>query len=512
MRNFTTSLFLILFVLAGILVAQTSPMVVAEQVLAKSPLYYNHTPNIARSSTGDLVAVWNSGDKQVVFFKYDPAFSIWSPPVPISNAGDRALKAGIIPDKQGNLYCVWQERETSGQDYAIYFSKYDGVNWSDPVNLTGNGVENEEASIMTDSNDKIFVAWNDDGEKDTTNYVYCITSSDGGQNWSERDTLSSKDGNIGGTSTTSGRPFLAAAPEGKMVCAWHEEPDGHPDRESFINQFDGQNWSGEKVNMDVADSANSMYPTVAVNSQNEIFMVYVSYKNPHALVFKKKAWDDASWPETPDTLVKNDNGLTKPYIGIDSDDNIYVVYRRDNAVDTTYGMEEIAYITSADGGATWSQPVRLSRENYDAGYVTLAPKIGQTGVDVLWRESYRPFVDDADTTTIMYGHIDLLGTAIRPSNNNVPKFFSLQQNFPNPFNPQTSISFYIARSGIYELAVYNVLGEKIRLLKAGNFRAGHYSVGWNATDVHGNKVSSGIYFYQLRGEKVRLTKKMILMQ
>jgi hypothetical protein len=236
-------------------------------------------------------------------------------------------------------------------------------------------------------------------------------------------------------------------------------------------------------------------------------MVYVSYKNPHALVFKKKAWDDASWPETPDTLVKNDNGLTKPYIGIDSDDNIYVVYRRDNAVDTTYGMEEIAYITSADGGATWSQPVRLSRENYDAGYVTLAPKIGQTGVDVLWRESYRPFVDDADTTTIMYGHIDLLGTAIRPSNNNVPKFFSLQQNFPNPFNPTTTIRYQLPHSGQVSLNVYNALGQKVAELINGSQQAGYYSV-----RIDARHFASGVYFYKLVSGKFVQMRKMLLLK
>ena len=511
MRVFTVTLLLAILSLMGGAIAQTSPMVVADNVLTKSPLYYNHTPNIARSSNGDLVAVWNSGDKQVVYSKYDPSFQVWSPPVPISNAGERALKAGIAADDQGNLYCVWQQRETSGEDYAIFFAKYNGTEWSTPVNLTGNGIENEEASVMVDTEGNIFVAWNTDGEKDTTNYVFCIKSSDGGLTWSDPDTLSSKDGVIGGTSTTSGRPFLASAPDGKMVCAWHEEPDGHPDRESFINQYDGTKWLGEMVNMDVADSANSMYPAVAVNSADEIFMVYVSFKHPYSLLMKKKAWDDTSWPAVPDTIDKGD-GITKPYIGIDANDNIYLVYRRDNAADTTYGMEEIVYVTSTDGGATWTEPVRLSRENYDAGYVTLDPKIRKGGVDVLWRESYKPFLDDADTTTILYGHIDLVGTAIKQNGAKIVKDFILNQNYPNPFNPSTEISFYIARQGTYELAVYNILGKKIRTLSSGKMAAGRYSVKWDATNNQGVKVGSGIYFYKLSGKDVQLTQKMILMR
>lgn len=512
MRKVTAFILLTTLLFLGQAFAQTSPMVVADNVLTNSPLYYNHTPNIARSSNGDLVAVWKSGEKQIVFSKYDPAFMVWSPPVPLSNAGDRAEKAGIAADDSGNLYCVWQQRETSGQDYAIFFTKYDGVNWSDPVNLTGNGVENEEASIMVDSNGNIFVAWNDDGEKDTTNFVYAIKSTNGGQNWSARDTLSSMDGNIGGKSTTSGRPYLAAAPEGKMICAWHEEPDGHPDRESFINQYDGSDWLGEMVNMDVADSSNSMYPAVAVNSMNEVFLVYISFKAPAKLVMKKKAWDDTAWPAVPDTIVKDDVGLTKPVIGIDSNDNIYVVYRRDVASDTTFGMEEIAYVTSADNGATWSEAVVLSRPDYDAGYATLAPRIGDSGVDVLWRESYKPFADDADTTAILYGHIDLVGTAIGTEGNRLVHGFVLNQNYPNPFNPTTQISYRIAKTGNYELAVFNILGKKIRTLQSAKLKPGNYSLEWDARNDLGAKVASGIYFYQLSGKNVQLTQKMILMQ
>jgi len=507
MRKVTLFVLLAVILSAGSIFAQSSPMVVADNVLTNSPLYYNHTPNIARSSTGALAAVWKSGEKQIVFSKYDPVFNIWSPPSPLSNAGDRAEKAGIAADDNGNLFCVWQERETSGQDYAVYFTKYNGVNWLDPVNLSGNGVENEEASVMVDSDGNIFVAWNDDGEKDTTNYVFCIKSSDGGQTWSAKDTLSSKDGNIGGASTTSGRPFLAAGPHGKMVCAWHEEPDGHPDRESFINQYDGSKWQGEMVNMDVADSANSMYPAVAVNSADEIFMVYVSYKSPFSLVMKKKAWADASWPAAPDTIAKGDNGITKPYIGIDDNDHIYVVFRRDNAADTKYGMEEIVYVTSADDGATWSQPVRLSRENYDAGYVTLAPKIRSTGVDVLWRESYRQFLDDADTTAIVYGHIDLVGTAIDDEGPGVISNFTLQQNYPNPFNPTTTIDYQLTSGSRVRLLVYNTLGQKVAELVNKKQASGKYRVRFD-----GSGLASGVYYYRLIAGTNVQTRKMLLIK
>ncbi|MEN8192671.1 MAG: hypothetical protein ABFS12_07620, partial [Bacteroidota bacterium] len=102
-------IFLFLFLLSQGLIAQT---LVSENVLTNAPLYYNHTPNIARTSDGVLGVVWNSPEGQVVYSEYDETFGIWSPAVAISSAGDQATKAGIVGDDDGNLYVAWQQRET----------------------------------------------------------------------------------------------------------------------------------------------------------------------------------------------------------------------------------------------------------------------------------------------------------------------------------------------------------------------------------------------------------------
>lgn len=511
MQRIVTLLILGVILTSGLVFGQSNPIVIAEDLATKSPLYYNHTPNIARSSTDNLVVVWNSAEKQVVYSMYDAIFETWTAVVPISNAGERALKAGLAADDNGTIYAVWQQRETSGQDYAIYFSKFDGSNWTTPVNLTGNDIENEEASIAVDDLGNIFVAWNTDGEKDTTNFVYCIQSADGGDTWSEPAILSSEDGVIGGTSSTSGRPVLARGKAGKMIATWHEEPDGHPDRECFVNQYDGENWLGETVNVELADTANTMYPTVALDSNDMVYLVYASFRTPTKLLMKKKAWDAQEWPAVADSILY-DVGLTKPVIALDSDDNIYIAFRRDNAADTTYGLEEIAYITSTDGGATWTDQVMLSRPDYDAGYVSLAPRIRDAGVDVIWRESSRPLVDDGDSTTVIYGHIPLVITSVGHTPASRIKDFTLKQNYPNPFNPTTEISFTVAKAGNYELAVYNTLGEQVRVLKNDKLNPGQYKITWNARNSQGQPVASGVYFYQLRGEQSTRTMKMLLLQ
>ncbi|MGH8004458.1 MAG: T9SS type A sorting domain-containing protein [Limisphaerales bacterium] len=95
---------------------------------------------------------------------------------------------------------------------------------------------------------------------------------------------------------------------------------------------------------------------------------------------------------------------------------------------------------------------------------------------------------------------------------NLPLRFSLEQNFPNPFNPSTEIRFRLDQPAAVELAVYNVLGQKIKTLVSGNFPAGEHSAAWNGRDERGRVLSSGVYFYRLRSENRVLTRRMVLIK
>lgn len=95
----------------------------------------------------------------------------------------------------------------------------------------------------------------------------------------------------------------------------------------------------------------------------------------------------------------------------------------------------------------------------------------------------------------------------------MPEKFALSQNFPNPFNPTTSIRFSVPRSEIVTLTIYNMLGQAIVKEVYSNLNAGHYSFVWNGRDMSGNPVASGVYFYELNaGNQFRDIKKMVLMK
>ena len=88
-----------------------------------------------------------------------------------------------------------------------------------------------------------------------------------------------------------------------------------------------------------------------------------------------------------------------------------------------------------------------------------------------------------------------------------PSIFALGQNFPNPFNPVTTISYDIADGGHVELSVYNMNGQLIETLVNIHMSPGYYSTIWN-----GDKVSSGLYICRLSFGNQTITQKMLFMK
>ena len=91
----------------------------------------------------------------------------------------------------------------------------------------------------------------------------------------------------------------------------------------------------------------------------------------------------------------------------------------------------------------------------------------------------------------------------------------LHGNYPNPFNPSTTIKYSLREDSKVTLEIFNIKGQKVKQLisnSAGQVSAGQHSVVWNGTDDNGKSVSSGIYFYKLKTGNFEKTKKMILLR
>jgi len=89
---------------------------------------------------------------------------------------------------------------------------------------------------------------------------------------------------------------------------------------------------------------------------------------------------------------------------------------------------------------------------------------------------------------------------------------ALHTNYPNPFNPTTTISFDVARESNVSIDVYNIKGQKVKTLTNEVFGVGSHYVVWNGDDHNGRNVSSGVYFYRMTTEGYTKTQKMLLMK
>ena len=88
----------------------------------------------------------------------------------------------------------------------------------------------------------------------------------------------------------------------------------------------------------------------------------------------------------------------------------------------------------------------------------------------------------------------------------------LSQNIPNPFNLSTKIGFKIKEEMNVSLNVYNTIGQKVKTIHTGRLREGEHHFLWNGKNDQDNTISSGIYFYVLKGKNILLSKKMILLK
>ena len=126
------------------------------------------------------------------------------------------------------------------------------------------------------------------------------------------------------------------------------------------------------------------------------------------------------------------------------------------------------------------------------------------------------FIDEYDSTRKYSTLTDTLGnyrlsiiTKVEENKPVYPSSFELEQNYPNPFSTETAIIYKQNEPQNVYITIYNILGQEVKRFTIGVQDIGLHSITWNGTNNLGNKVSSGIYFYQMQSGKETMVKKMI---
>ena len=94
----------------------------------------------------------------------------------------------------------------------------------------------------------------------------------------------------------------------------------------------------------------------------------------------------------------------------------------------------------------------------------------------------------------------------------VPAQMTITGNFPNPFNPSTTLEYILPGGGFVTIDVYAISGQKVRRLISENVAPGTHTVVWNGTDDRGLNVASGVYIFRLEMGKTILRHRMLLVR
>jgi hypothetical protein len=242
----------------------------------------------------------------------------------------------------------------------------------------------------------------------------------------------------------------------------------------------------------------------------------------HGLINGQTYWYKAtsmyySWPYTESTFSNADDGTPAPQVIIatspDTLDFGAVLVNQSRAL--SLWVHDIGSLT-------------LEVTNIMIGYPALRPyfTISDTAFSVVSDDSFEVTITFTPTQEQSYDcSLGIFNNSVQPvyfvpiraegTLTNVPEpiagplpnRFSLEQNHPNPFNPETEIRFTLPRNAIVDVAIYNIMGKKVATLVESPLGAGNYKVSWNADNM-----PSGIYFYRLNAGSTVLARKMILLR
>ncbi len=379
----------------------------------------------------------------------------------------------------GNVLVIYYT-SIAGNNYDLFAQCIDpdgNFVWGDPVPLSqADGFQYHADAELVDAG--MLVVWEDNRHGSTNFDIFGqIIDEDGNLHWDQEvDGMSLIEADESQSKITMGVSGPSAT---KFWVGWQDtrEP-GNPD--IYAQRFEI-----------FEDSISHLLP---LNNPNEtgipVWNSLEDQNNPKIVVSPLEdayfAWEDAEGDFTVDLLYTHlqENGI--PFDGF-SIEGIPVNGLTPNA-DTLCNA--------------YHQQLAISMKPYmegEAGFLAAWEDLRSTGKEHL----YNIFTQKVINTDRLDVNERVVG---------VPSKWSLESAYPNPFNPSTKISFTVGEASMVRLVVYDVLGRRVNELVRNRLNAGEHEVFWDGTDFGGNLVASGMYFYRLEADGVKIAKNVLLLK
>ncbi len=204
------------------------------------------------------------------------------------------------------------------------------------------------------------------------------------------------------------------------------------------------------------------------------------------------------------------NGDELGFGPMDGDWHQVTVTLEDNSLFSVYidGILAADSLAEADIVYNEGDDMYLGARPNDADALTSVKLVGLMDRVRIWDQVLTP--DQIDYLFKMEGPDG--GSVMVEQQVESPQQYALSANYPNPFNPVTTINYTLQKPEQVKIEVFDVLGHRIQTLVSGVKSAGEHTVQWNGTDSEGNPVASGVYLYRLSSNSRIESRKMMLLK
>ncbi|MCC6865528.1 MAG: T9SS type A sorting domain-containing protein [Ignavibacteria bacterium] len=377
----------------------------------------------------------------------------------------------------GRSYCVWSNFAVGQPPINFSYTTNSGVSWSSylQINTSQGGHYSQGADIDVSTTGQINVVWAcpTSSSPFTEDFAGFASSTNGGTTWTVLNNAYDMNG------------IRAASFNG-----WTFRVNGFP-----------------RIGVDRSGGSRNGWIYIVASEKN------LAPAGTDADVVLHRSTDGgATW--SPGIRVNQDplnNGKVQffPAIRVDEAGGVNICYY-DNRNYPSVGDSCETYMSrSVDGGTTWVD-IKVSDH---ACKVKGEAGLGTYGGDYIGISSGNgkifPFWFDDKTGTMQawVAAVTPDPVGISGNTNEVPALYKLEQNFPNPFNPNTTISFALPNEQRVKLEVFDITGKTVDVLVNNTLKAGTYKFDFNAKEL-----PSGVYFYRLIAGDFTSTKKMILVK
>jgi len=432
----------------------------------------------------------------------------------------------VLTDQNGNYYYFHLVPDMS----RVVCQKTNslGGSWSDGTYTGVNGTKDndKEWAVIDRDNGNVYVAWAQFDNHGSSNpldssEIQLSRSTDSGITWSTPVIVSDRKGDAQGSNYSDHAPMPSIGPNNEVYVTWMG-----PEGLMFDKSTDGGGtWLQNDINVTGFHINWLVFnvPGIPIVPGFSIINCDLSSGSYNGNLYI--CWTDqrSGYNDTDVWLVKSiDGGLnwSAPtrvnddppgkhqffaWMTIDqTNGNLYFVfYDRRNY--TSSGQTDVYMARSTDGGSSFTnfkiseEPFTPFPDNYLGHYIGVS--VHNNIVRPVWTRI------DNDYPSLWTAIVDSV-TAVENNSDQVALYdYVLEQNFPNPFNPSTTISYSIPELSFVTLKVYDVLGNEIATLVNEEKISGDYNVQFTGTEL-----PSGIYFYSIIAGKYRETKKMVLLR